>query len=92
MKTLGQVLGTSDKGPFDDDMPELREVGESRDFMLDGHQLRVTATREVGCDSGRRRYRVECLTCNEVVHDATTGPRWNLERHLRDVAEREQRR
>ena len=73
---------------FVDAMPELLTVGEFRDFMLDGHQLRVTATSEVGCDSGRRRYRVECLTCNEVVHEATTGPRERLAFHLRDVVEK----
>ena len=85
--TLAQLLGTSTKGPFEDDMSELG-VGASRDFPVEGHHMRVTATGKVGCDSGRRRYRVECLTCVEVVHDATTGAHWNLERHLRDVAER----
>jgi len=85
-KTLRQLLGTSSKGPFDDDMPELRE-GQSRDFVVDGHHLRVTATSELGIDTGRRRYRVECLTCGEIVHEATTGPRWNMARHPRWAAE-----
>src|SRR5262245_46962030 len=80
MKTLGQILGTSSKSVFDDDVPDLR-VGESRDYAVDGHHLRVTATGELGCDSGRRRYRVECLTCDEVVHEATTGAHWNMRHH-----------
>lgn len=87
MKTLGQILGTSNRGVFEDDLPDLRE-GQSRDFVLGDHHLRVTATRELGVDTGRRRYRVEWLTCAEVVHEATTGAHWNMERHLRDVAER----
>lgn len=62
IKTLAQVLGTSNKGLFEDDMPELG-VGESRDYAVEGHHMHVTATRELGCDTGRRRYRVECLTC-----------------------------
>ena len=87
MKTLGQILGTSSRSIFEDDMPDLRE-GETRDFVLDDHHLRVTATRHLGVDTGRRRYRVECLTCNEVVHVATTGAHWNMKFHVKDAAER----
>lgn len=88
MKTFAQILGTSNRSIFDDDMPDLRE-GESRDFVHNdhleaAHHLRVTATRELGCDTGRRRYRVECLTCNEVVHEATTGAHWNMGFHIRE--------
>jgi len=83
MKTLSQVLGTSDKSVFEDDLPELRG-GESRDYVKDGHHLRVTGTDTFGVDTGRRRYRVECLSCGELVHEATTGPRWNVEVHLRE--------
>jgi hypothetical protein len=82
MKTLGQVLGTSSRGPYDDDVPELRE-GQSCDYAIEGHHLRVTATSALGCDSGRRRYRVECLTCDEVVHEATTGAHWNMRHHVK---------
>lgn len=83
MKTLGQILGTSSRGPYDDDVPELRE-GEARDYMVEDHHLRVTATAELGIDSGRRRYRVECLTCGEIVHEATTGAYWNMQKHAED--------
>ncbi len=83
MKTLAQLLGTTSKGVFDDDIDGLAP-GDSRDFEIDGHHLRVTATRELGCDTGRRRYRVECLTCSEVVHEATTGARWNMGFHVRE--------
>jgi hypothetical protein len=86
MKTLGQILGMSNRSIFEDAMPELRE-GESRDFAIEDHHMRVTATNELGCDTGRRRYRVECLSCGEVVHAATTGPQWNMKHHLRDAAD-----
>jgi len=54
----------SDAGP-----PEMVE------FLIEGHQLKVTPTSLIGCDTGRRRYKVECLSCEETIHKATTGPR-----------------
>ena len=87
MKTLGQVLGTSNRGVYEDDLPDLLD-DQSRDFVRDDHHLRVTATSKLGCDTGRRRYRVECLSCGEVVHEATTGAHWNIGFHIRDVAQR----
>jgi len=38
------------------------------------HNMRITATGGEGFNTGRPRYRVECLTCRLVVHEATTGP------------------
>ena len=87
MKTLGQIVGTSNRDVFEDDLPDLRE-GESRDYAIGDHHLRVTATRELGVDTGRRCYRVECLTCAKVVHEAMTGAHWNMEYHVRDAARR----
>ena len=87
MKTLGQILGTSNRDVFEDDIAGL-SPGESRDFAIDGHHLRVTATRELGCDTGRRRYRVECLSCQEVVHEATTGAHCNMGYHVREAERR----
>ena len=86
MRTLGQVLGTSHKSVHEDDVEGLRP-GESRDYLVDGHHQRVTATDQHGCDSGRRRYRVECLTCGGVVHEATTGAHSNMRTHARFAAE-----
>ena len=87
MKTLGQILGTSSKSVLEDDVADLRE-GQSRDYPDGGHHFRVTATAQLGVDTGRRRYRVECLSCGEVVHEATTGAHANIRFHLKDVAER----
>lgn len=36
--------------------------------------FRFTPTGQDGIHSGRPRVKVECLTCNEVVHRGTTGP------------------
>lgn len=57
--------------------------GQSLDYASTSCVLRVTATAQVGWNTGRRRYRVECLTCNEIVHTATTRPHWNMRVHTR---------
>lgn len=51
----------------------------------DGHEFKVTPTNAIGIHSGRRRHRVECVTCQAVVHEATTGPSQMIERHLREA-------
>ena len=76
----------SGRDPFEDALPGMH-VGDERSLQLDGHTFRVVATRHVGCDTGRRRYRVECLTCAIVVHEATTGPFSMARGHLRDDRE-----
>jgi hypothetical protein len=76
----------SGRDPFEDAIPDMR-VSDERSLTLDEHTFRVVATEHVGCDTGRRRYRVECLTCEVVVHEATTGPLHQARRHLRDIAE-----
>lgn len=49
------------------------------------HDIRITPTTLFGVDSGRRRYRVECHTCQVVVHEATTGPDIRVKEHLEGV-------
>jgi len=51
--------------------------------VFNGHRFRISATRESGLHTGRRRCRVECQTCEEVVHEATTGPGERIMEHLR---------
>jgi hypothetical protein len=51
-------------------------------FRMEGAWLQVTPTNKIGCDTGRTRYWVECLTCNEILHEATTGPKYYIEKHL----------
>lgn len=57
---------------------------------VDGVRMLVTPTGDVGCNTGRVRYRVVCLTCesqrglfNAVIHPATTGPRSRIVAHIR---------
>lgn len=56
------MLRTLDgRDPFEDAIPGML-VGDQRSMTLDEHTFRVVATQHVGCDTGRRRYRVECIT------------------------------
>ena len=73
-----------------DAYPSMR-AGDQRTEARGEHLFVVTATKELGCDTGRRRYRVVCRTCRVVVHPATTGPRWNMEFHEREAARGEVR-
>ena len=67
-----------------DAFPEMR-VGDRRVEAHEGHVFAFTAMREVGCDTGRRRYRVACRSCRVVIHPATTGPQWQVGYHLREI-------
>ncbi len=53
-------------------------------FALDGRTFSVSPTKYEGCDTGRMRFRVECLTCGCVMHDRTTCPAGYIESHLKD--------
>lgn len=48
-----------------------------------GHIFASTPTGDVGFDSGRPRFKVECLTCKEILHENTTGPSARIESHMR---------
>lgn len=52
------------------------------EFAVAGHEIRVVPTGDTGLHTGRQRYRVTCVTCFEVLHPGTTGPRYQIERHL----------
>lgn len=49
------------------------------------HAFRVTPTNDEGIHTGRRRYKVECISCNKLLHEATTGALERIEQHLREV-------
>jgi hypothetical protein len=55
---------------------------EEIEFEVLGVKFKVAPTRFRGCDTGRVRFYVECLTCKEVIHEATTGPRCLIESHM----------
>ena len=45
------------------------------------HDYNITPTGDSGMNSGRPRYRVVCTTCNEVLHENTTSPEAQQQRH-----------
>lgn len=57
------------------------EPGSISLLILNHHAFEVTATKDVGCDTNRRRYRVKCVTCKTVLHENTTGPECRIRSH-----------
>ena len=70
---------------------DVLEPGEQLTRYVQGHWFGITATGQGGVASGRPMYSVRCITCAVVVHEATTGPRENVEFHLLEVARKERR-
>lgn len=58
------------------------DPGAHREDRILGHMIAITATCLGGIHSGRRRYMIGCVTCGVLIHEATTGPAWNIERHI----------
>lgn len=68
--------------PFlEDDIPGLVPALLVR--IYGNHVIAITATNQVGCDTGRRRYRVECRSCGLLLHEATTSVSAQVAYHLR---------
>ncbi len=57
---------------------------EPLEVRVDGCTLRISPTDQRGCDSGRIRYRVECLSCGTLVHEGSTSAPAQVNAHLRD--------
>jgi hypothetical protein len=51
-------------------------------FTATGATIRVTPTSEFGRDTDRRRFLVECRTCQETIHEATTSATIRVRDHL----------
>lgn len=51
-------------------------------FKINDVEFRVTMTEHVGLDTGRHRFRVECLTCNTLIHKATTSASIRVGEHM----------
>lgn len=54
-----------------------------------GHLFAIQGTDQVGRDTGRRRYRVECRSCGRLIHAASTSAKAQVEYHLRHPEEGE---
>lgn len=78
--------GPMTHGMYENDGPDV-----TAEFELDGCKFRVTPTGDTGIDSGRKRYRSECLTHAVVMHENTTGGWGRCQEHL-DALAREARR
>jgi hypothetical protein len=66
---------------YDSDGPR---DGNPVEFKIAGVWFSVSGTRVIACSTGRTRYLVRCLTCNETLHDATTGPTPRIRHHMED--------
>lgn len=54
---------------------EALNKGEQLRLSIDdGHDVLVMLTNEEGIHSGRPRFLVVCVTCEVLLHEATTGP------------------
>lgn len=57
---------------------------ETTAFELAGVRYVVTPTKDKGIHTGRTRFKVECLTCPVLIHEATTGPSVRVRDHHRE--------
>jgi hypothetical protein len=73
---------------LEDDIPGL-VPGATLVRVYADHVFVITATNQVGCDTGRRRYRVECRSCHLLVHAASTSARAQVKYHLRQPSDGE---
>lgn len=58
------------------------DVGANCNVTINGHRFRIRGTDDFGANSLRRRFSVECLTCNEVLHHGTTSATAQIHSHL----------
>lgn len=59
--------------------------GSQLRVVYEGHRFLVMITNEEGFHTGRARYLVACITCEKLLHEATTGPIENIDRHIREL-------
>lgn len=65
---------------YDSDGPHERV-----EVQLEGARYEVAPTKEIGLNTGRIRYFVKCLTCDVVLHEATTGTSQRIAHHEHDA-------
>lgn len=54
------------------------------EFEIEGIGFRVRPTNDRGIDTGRLRYQVECVVCDCILHEATTGPSSYVRGHMKE--------
>ena len=58
---------------------------EDVEFEISGVSLKVETTDALAPSTFRDRYKVTCVTCNEILHEATTSATIRCEDHLREA-------
>jgi hypothetical protein len=66
------------KTAYESDGPEHALTFTEQDVSF-----KVEPTGEIGFNTGRRRYRIECLTCHEVLHKHSTSATHHVQDHLK---------
>jgi hypothetical protein len=51
----------------------------------EGHRFVVANSGTIGVDTGRTRWRVECVTCTKEIHPGSTSATAQVSRHLLEV-------
>jgi hypothetical protein len=64
---------------YDLDGPDTDKPVE---FNVNGARIRVVRTGDVAVDTFRDRFKVECLTCDMVLHASTTSATIRVEDHI----------
>jgi hypothetical protein len=54
-------------------------------FQIAGVEFWVVGTNALAPTTLRTRYEVQCRTCDEVLHKATTGPTARIRGHLKEA-------
>lgn len=62
------------------------KIGDAGTFHASGHSFAFACLNDQGLHSGRFRFMVACVTCEALLHEATTGPESRIGDHLRHAA------
>ncbi len=62
------------------------DPGAQTRVAIKGHMIVLTSVMGTGFHTGRHRFCIACSTCEVLLHEATTGPGPNIERHLREAS------
>lgn len=68
---------------IEEKLAKLKPGEQLKMSVDDGHEMLVMVTDQVGIHSSRPRFLVVCVTCESLVHEATTGPVENITHHVR---------
>jgi len=70
---------------YDSDGPRGGPGDKPTQIDIGGVRFLVHPTGDEGCDTGRHRYKVQCLECTKILHENTTGPSTRILAHMREA-------